>query len=112
MAQEIRDKMPPAPSINYGHMKIVQPLGAAGEANEPAAIDYGNPQQPPVGTYADQAVPAVMPIQAPVEPVTRQTDPAILDLANNDDLDVATIARQASKEIRKSPDEVEIRLHS
>jgi hypothetical protein len=43
--------------------------------------------------------------------VTHQTDPAILRYAGNDDLDVATIARQANREIRKSPDEVEIQLH-
>jgi len=51
------------------------------------------------------------PPMPPAEPVTHKADPAILELANNDDLDVATIARQANKEIRKSPDEVEIRLH-
>ena len=107
LSQEIRDNMPPTQSINYGHMKVLQPL-----SEQPAAIDYGNPQQPPVGTYADEAMPMMMPAPTqPTQPVTRQTDPAILELANNDDLDVATIARQASKEIRKSPDEVEIRLH-
>lgn len=40
-------------------------------------------------------------------------DPAIIDLANNDDLSVATIARQADKARRKEPpaDEVVVPLH-
>ncbi len=43
--------------------------------------------------------------------MTHQPDPAIIELANNDDEDIATLARRANKEIRKTPDEVEIRLH-
>lgn len=118
MAQQIKDNMPPTQSINYGHMKVVQPMALGGEfggtpvpapAPTPTTIDYGMPGQPPVGSFISQPQPG--PAPAPAEPVTRKPDPAILDLANNDDLDVATIARQASKEIRKSPDEVEIRLH-
>lgn len=41
--------------------------------------------------------------------MTSTPDPAILELASNDDLDIATIARQINK--HKSPNEVEIRLH-
>ena len=37
--------------------------------------------------------------------------PAILDLANNNDLDVATIARQAKREVDGDPNEVVINLH-
>jgi hypothetical protein len=45
-------------------------------------------------------------------PVTAQPDPAILELANNDDLNVATLARQANKARKKEPpqDEVVISL--
>jgi hypothetical protein len=45
--------------------------------------------------------------------VTPQADPAILDLANNDDLNVATIAREADKRRERllEGDEVVISLH-
>lgn len=46
----------------------------------------------------------------PTEPVTRPTDPAILKLANNNDLNVATIARQAQKEVKRHDGEVEVSL--
>lgn len=109
-SQQIRDNMPPAPSINYGHMKVLQPVGPDGNpVADPAAAPAPASE---IGTpaYASMGAPVGAAGAAP-EPVTRKPDPAILELANNDDLDIATIARQANKEIRKSPDEVEIRLH-
>jgi len=50
---------------------------------------------------------------APPKPtVTPETQAAIMNLANNDDLDVATIARQAHKEVEQDDDgEVVISLH-
>lgn len=70
----------------YGHMRTVQPI------SQQAA------QQPPA---------------EPATSVTPARDPAILELANNDDLNVATIARQAEKAKKKEPpaDEVVISLH-
>lgn len=70
----------------YGHMRTVQPL-----SDQPA------PNAPP----------------APASSVTPTPDPAILELATNDDLNVATIARQAEKAKRKEPpkDEVIVSLH-
>jgi hypothetical protein len=71
----------------------------------------------PAGSTAVQPQPAtVAPPAAPVAtpPVTPQSDAAILDLANNNDLNVATIARQANKakESNEPPqDEVVISLH-
>lgn len=87
-------------AINYGHLKVLQPQGS------PAAAGPAYPAQP------DYSQAYTMP-QQPVlpAPVTRTPDPAILELANNDDLDIATIARQANKEMNKTPEEVEIRLH-
>lgn len=64
----------------YGHLRTVQPLGS-----QPAA--------PPAP-------------QAPAAPPP--TDPALLSLATNDDLDVATLAREAKK--AKGDDEVTISL--
>lgn len=73
--------------VNLSHLRVLQPNG----------------------TVPDVA--PVAPVEPPAAPVTRQADPAILELANNDDLDVATLARQANKDIKKVTDEVEIKLH-
>lgn len=50
----------------------------------------------PVGQQ-QQNTPLMQPKTPTNTPVTAQTDAAILDLANNNDLDVATLARQAEK---------------
>lgn len=76
----------------YGHMRTMQPLSA-----QPAAQNQSGVTPPPVA--------------AP--PVTEQPDPAILSLANNDDLNVATLAREAQKakgEEGQSGDEVIVSL--
>jgi hypothetical protein len=67
----------------YGNMKTIQPLS-----------------EQPISTP---------PLAAPVTPTP---DPAILELANNDDLNVATIARQANKKRKNEPpaDEVVVSL--
>jgi hypothetical protein len=49
---------------------------------------------------------------ATAQPTSSKTpDPAILELANNDDLNVATIARQANRVKNLGDDEVVISLH-
>lgn len=74
----------------YGHMHVVQPLSA---------------QQATIKTTP-------MPSTEPTPPrVTRQPDAAILDLATNNDLNVATIAREAQKRKDPPPNEVVISLH-
>lgn len=84
-------------NVNYNHMRVLQPAGA-------------QPLQP--AYPADQRA-SDLGLPAPVEAVTADPNPAILELANNDDLDIATLARQAKdmSRIKDSPDEVEIRLH-
>lgn len=72
----------------YGHLHTLQPISAAG-AN-PAA------QQP-------------QPQPTAAQPVTPKPNAAILDLAQNDNFNVATIAREAQK--RTEPQEVVISLH-
>jgi hypothetical protein len=79
---KVQSQAPPS----YSHLRTIQPLGS----------------QPPL------APPAV---QATDEPVTEPIDPAILELANNNDLSVATIARQANKHQEDASDEVVISLH-
>ena len=78
---------------NYGHMRVIKPI----EEQE-----------------AEAKAKAAEAAKHPPPPVTPPPDPAILELANNDDLNVATIARQAHKKGRdKEPpsDEVVISLH-
>lgn len=58
----------------YGNMHTIQPLGDPGAAAQPAPMTSN-----------------------PVKPSGKTLDPAILKLASNDDLNVATIARQANK---------------
>lgn len=111
LVEDIRRQNQSAMAINYGHMRVLQPSSdpyAASGSGVP--IDYQGASQIPAPVYSDNVTANDTPTPAP-QPVTHQPDPAILELANNDDLDIATIARQAKREIDKSPDEVEIRLH-
>lgn len=87
----------PAASV-WNHLRTIKPLAEQQAEAEAAAREAAKKaaQQPPE------------------PPVTARTDPAILELANNDDLNVATIARQANKaKDQKEPpsDEVVISLH-
>lgn len=92
--------------INYGHMRVLQPpSNGAGNGD---IINYGNLPGSDGIAQATAVAPAP---QAPQPDVTRLPNDAIVELAHNNDLDVATLARQAQKEVNKSPDEVEIRLH-
>jgi len=117
LAEHFKHQNQAAQQVSYGHLHVIQPLSAQ---NGPAPqdnniIDYGQvqaqTQQAQNDLSAEEQKLSAEAKQQAKPAVTRQPDPAILELANNDDLDVATIARQANKEIRKSPDEVEIRLH-
>jgi hypothetical protein len=75
----------------------------------------GQPQMPAaviptiLPTTPQPSVPAPTALP-PAAPMTRPADPAIIGLANNNDLDVATIARQAHKQSSASSGEVEVRL--
>ncbi len=88
-----------------GRMKTVQPIGATDlqQSTMPATPPPVTAPQPSQQTNFQQ--PAYVSSTPPV-------DPAILALAQNDDLNVATIARQANREIRlEGDDEVVISLH-
>ncbi len=73
----------------YGHLKTIQPLGAAPEP---------------------QANAAVAPTPPPQSAVTAPVNPDIINLATNDDLNVATIAREAHKSQESSDGEIVISL--
>lgn len=78
--------------ISYAHMRNIKPLA---QQQDDAAT-----------TKTDDQTTASTPVTPP-------TDPAILNLANNNDLNVATIARQANKTSNDdgSENEVVISLH-
>ncbi len=81
--------MQPTLSPNaQGHLNVIQPLSAQNPAAATQQKTLGNPQP-------------LIPSQPPLPGVTQQPNAAILDLARNDDLNVATIAREAYK--RKGP---------
>jgi len=104
-------KLPDEPNIP-GNMKVIQPLSDAPQV--PTATDSLVPTDAPAQSIAASGATPVTPnppVANPVTaaPVTAAPDPAILDLSRNDDLDVATIARQAKKQ--SNTDEVVISLH-
>lgn len=85
--------------VSFGNLRTVQPLGD----QPPPAVPSVPPADP--GTAASPTRSGTM---------TAPDDPAILSLARNDDLNVATLARQANKNRgneNRSPDEVVIPLH-
>ncbi len=90
LAERIRSSAS-QPDIAYSHMRTIQPLSAQ------------HPTRPK---------PQPLAVSSPAAKVTPSSDPAILGLARNNDLDVATIARQAkqSKKPQSQPSEVVISL--
>lgn len=72
----------------YGHLKTIQPLGATPESQTPTAT----------------------PTPPPQSAVTAPVNPDIIKLATNDDLNVATIAREAHKSQESSDGEIVISL--
>jgi hypothetical protein len=93
------------PDASYAHLKTIQPLGIQPPQPAPAPL-------PPTPINQPAAVQQT-PVAAPLSPVTPPPNPAILELANNNDLNVATIARQAHKAADDTfgEDEVVIALH-
>src|SRR3989344_4571783 len=92
-------------SLGFGHTKVILPL------------DQQKPVPPPAPAPLPRPVPSIQELVPPLPSLTLTTDPAIINLANNDDLSVATIAREAKKkrdsEGGNEPpkDEVVISLH-
>jgi hypothetical protein len=97
----------------YGHLKTIQPLGDAAPTPtqpQPALQDYSTatPNQQTLQPYTP---PAPAPV-APTPQMTAPVNPAIINLANNDDLNIETLARQANKKQDTLDDgEVVISLH-
>ena len=89
-----------ARQVSFGNLRTIQPPAAVpAPATSPAGPAAGG------GQTAMASAPAAM---------TTPSDPAILSLARNDDLNVATLAREAKKnkgDGSQSSDEVVISLH-
>ena len=89
------------PVNNYTHLHTIQPLGTQTQ-------DQTSPQQQ--AQQQSQNPPVQQPVVPATQPVTQPPSAGILDLARNNDLNVATIAREAQKR-RESEQEVVISLH-
>lgn len=85
--------------VSFGNLRTVRPLTSAPAPVVQAGSDSNATNQPQPPTAAAK----------PSEPMTTPDDPAILSLAKNNDLNVATLAREARK--NKGDDEVVISLH-
>ena len=119
LAEQFKEQNQAAQQISYGHLHVVQPLGRQQTApqktsDQPAGsslIDYGSDKAVEEARAKQKALADEARRRAEAA-VTHQRDDAIIkELSVNDDEDIATLARRASKEIRKTPEEVEIRLH-
>ncbi len=90
--------------IYTSHLKTIQPLSTNAPAvqPQPATVTvHAQSTLPPLPAQPAQKTPAISSVPTP--------NPAILSLANNDDLNVATIARQA-QQMSESDGEVTISL--
>jgi hypothetical protein len=85
-----------AQSQAYSNLRTLQPLGA-----KTAVADNVTSGQPALDTAANDTS----------GPMTAGGDPAILSLSKNNDLNVATLAREAQRAKEGSQDEVVISLH-
>ncbi len=92
----------------YGHLHTIQPLSAQKAASATGPSNQATDQSQTQAT-ADNTTQSAT--NSPEPPVTQQSDAAILNLARNDDLNVATLAREAHKQRPEPPeDEVVISL--
>jgi hypothetical protein len=113
----------PEPEVAYpSYIKVIEPPGQQGLVEDIARANLTNPATPPSAVQStavpDPTPPPIPPpILAPTPPpppVTQPVNPVILNLASNNDRNVASIAREADnnvKQLEDSNDEVIISLH-
>ncbi len=87
-------------SMQYSHLPTILPLSEQ-ERQAKQAVQQSNSKPQP---EPDASTPVS-------NPVTPEPDAAILELAQKDDWNISTIARQAKKAHGEEPDEVVISLH-
>ncbi|MDB5175775.1 MAG: uncharacterized protein JWM81_633 [Candidatus Saccharibacteria bacterium] len=91
--------------VSNSHLRTLQPISQ--QVPQPAQSEPARLEPVSLSTAAPTAQPPTTP-----QPVTAQPDAAILNLANNNDLNISTLAREAqkAKNISGSDDEVVISL--
>lgn len=94
-------------SVAYGHLHTIQPLTTASQ--ESSGKNQGAGTGPITGNQPVTPTQNAVSGQQPAG--SAQPDPAILELAGNNDLDIATLARQAKKTKGQDDGEVVISLH-
>lgn len=94
----------------YGHMRTLDPHGDSAKAKAKPHKQKHKTTHAKAKHEADVPAPAPTP---PPPPPAPPVDPTILELAHNDDLNVATLARQAHKKrgVSAEDGEVVISLH-
>lgn len=85
------------PPSKYGNTKVISPLSTGRNSRQSSVASHRSPSS------SSQATGDKRQATSPSTP-----DPAIMLLANNDDLSVATIARQANKKHGQEPDKGEV----
>jgi hypothetical protein len=97
-AAPIQQQPSQAPQQTQAPRAMISPMPARAPQSNPAPAAQQQRQAPQIPT-------------APAQPSAPRFDPAILSLAKNNDLNVATLAREAHKALDPSEDEVVITLH-
>lgn len=102
----------------HGHLRVIQPLGDSQQGGQPAATKTRRGRaktkqalEAEAAAKAAEEAARAQAAAAAAPPVTPTPDPAILELALNNDRDVASLAREASAKTREPVDEVVVRLH-
>lgn len=111
LAEKLREQNQENVSIAYGHLRTIQPLSHQPRPTAPTPARTPAPasaQAPTTPATSAAATPATATTNSATQPVTHQPNPATLKYVNNDDLTVATIARQVNE---NPPDEIVISLH-
>ena len=113
LAEQLKEQNKESIQISYGHLRTIQPLSNQPHPPAPARPAVQAPARPVAPAPAPAAAstssqPATDTTKTATPPVTHQPNPATLKYVNNDDLTVATIARQVNE---NPPDEIVISLH-
>ena len=114
LAEQLKEQNKENISISYGHLRTIQPLPHQPQPISPAQTPAPTPPPvaaqvaPPTPAASLASTPATDTTKSATPPVTHQPNPATLKYVNNDDLTVATIARQVNE---NPPDEIVISLH-
>lgn len=108
LSQQLKEQSKESMQISYGHLRTIQPLSHQQQTPTSTPQTTVNPATPAPAAVNPVTVQVPEPIKTTTPPVTHQTNPATLKYVNNDDLTVATIARQVNE---NPPDEIVISLH-